>query len=120
MLAKILIVDDAMFMRTKLKDTLESAIPCECLEAKNGQIGCELFETMHPDLVLLDISMPVMDGIRALDIMRKHDKTIPIIMCSAAGQQSQIMKAIALGAKDFIVKPFQNEQIINAVKRYLK
>lgn len=116
---KILVVDDALFMRTRIKKIL-SVIDCEIIEALNGQVACELFETMQPDLVLLDISMPIMNGIDALEKMMKINPSIPVIMCSAVGQESQVLNAINLGAKEFITKPFTEEQIITTVKTFLK
>lgn len=116
---KILVVDDALFMRARIKKIL-SVIDCEVIEAKNGQEGCNLFEAIHPDLVLLDISMPIMSGIDALEQIMKIDPSIPVIMCSAIGQDSQVMKAINLGAKEFITKPFSEEHIIRTVQAFLK
>lgn len=116
---KILVVDDALFMRARIKKIL-SAIDCEIIEALNGKDACELFEAKQPDLVLLDISMPIMSGIDALEKMMEINSSIPVIMCSAVGQDSQVMNAINIGAKEFITKPFTEEQIITAVKTFLK
>lgn len=116
---KILIVDDALFMRAKIKKILDT-MECEIIEASNGEEGCKAFESFRPDLVLLDISMPVMNGLEALEKMIQVDSSIPVIMCSAIGQDTQVMKAINLGAKEFITKPFTEEQIIKTVKNFLK
>ena len=115
---KILVVDDAIFMRERIKKIL-NGIDCETIEAKNGKEGCELFQSTEPDLVLLDISMPVMNGIEALSQMICINPNIPIVMCSAIGQESQIMNAIDLGAKDFIVKPFSEDYIIGTIQKFL-
>lgn len=116
---KVLVVDDAMFMRSKLKNILNQ-IDCDVIEAVNGEQGCHLFEFLHPDLVILDISMPIMNGIDALEQMIKINHQTPIIMCSAIGQESQVVKAINLGAKEFITKPFTSEQITKTVQTFLK
>lgn len=116
---KILIVDDALFMRAKIKKILHT-IECEIIEAANGEEGYKVFELHRPDLVLLDISMPVMNGIEALEKMMQIDSSVPVVMCSAIGQDTQVMNAINLGAKEFITKPFTEEQIIKTVKSFLK
>lgn len=85
---KILIVDDALFMRVNLKRILTEAGYKNLLEAENGEVACRLYETEKPDLVLMDISMPVMDGIAALKNIRKQDNTAVVVMCSAVGQEA--------------------------------
>lgn len=115
---KILIVDDALFMRAQLKKIL-SAMDVELIEAANGQEACEHYEQDSPDLILMDISMPVMDGIDALVNIRQKNKTIPVIMCSANGQDSIVVDAIQKGVNDFIVKPFTPDKILQTVKDYL-
>lgn len=119
MTKKILIVDDAVFMRRHLKSILLE-LDCTVFEAENGKVACELFLQEHPDIVLLDISMPVMDGIDALIEMRKHNTRIPIIMCSAMGQESMIMRAIKEGATDFIVKPFTPAKILSRIRKLIE
>lgn len=116
---RVLVVDDALFMRSKLKNILKK-IDCDIIEAKNGEEGCRLFASSLPDMVILDISMPVMNGIEALEAMLKANPDTPIIMCSAIGQESQVVNAIDLGAKEFITKPFTEEQITKTVQRFLK
>lgn len=116
---KVLVVDDAMFMRSKLKNILNQ-IDCDVIEAGDGEEGCQLFESLQPDLVILDISMPIMNGIDALEKMLQINSQIPIIMCSAIGQESQVVKAINLGAKEFITKPFTSQQITKTVQTFLK
>lgn len=115
---KIMIVDDALFMRAQLKKIL-SVLEVDLIEATNGQEACERYEQESPDLILMDISMPIMDGIDALVNIRKKDKQIPVIMCSANGQDSIVVDAIQKGVNDFIVKPFTPDKIIQTVMDYL-
>ena len=117
---KILIVDDALFMRVNLKRILTEAGYKNLLEAENGEVACRLYETEKPDPVLMDISMPVMDGIAALKNIRKQDNTAVVVMCSAVGQEAMIMESVENGAMEFIVKPFKGEQIVSAVKNCLE
>lgn len=117
---KILIVDDALFMRVNLKRILTEAGYKNLLEAENGEVACRLYEAEKPDLVLMDISMPVMDGIAALKNIRKQDNTAVVVMCSAVGQEAMIMESVENGAMEFIVKPFKGEQIVSAVKNCLE
>lgn len=115
---KIMIVDDALFMRKRLKTVLEE-LNCEFLEAENGEVACELFQKEQPDLILMDISMPVMDGIDALIAIRKMDAQVPVVICSAIGQETMIVRAINAGASEFIVKPFTSENILKTARKYL-
>lgn len=117
MTLKALIIDDLHFMRTIIREILEQAGYIVVGEAENGEEGVFLYEKLKPDIVLLDITMPVMDGLTALKHILKKDPGSKIIMCSALGQQEYIIKAIQLGAKDFIVKPFNPERILSAVKK---
>ena len=116
-MAKILIVDDAAFMRMMIKDILTKNGYNVAGEAENGQKAVEKFKELTPDLVLMDITMPEMDGIQALKEIKKLDGNAKIIMCSAMGQQAMVIEAIQSGAKDFIVKPFQAERVLEAVKK---
>lgn len=106
----VLIVDDAIFMRMKLKKIIETA-GYQTLEAKDGLQALDIFKQEKPDLVIMDISMPEMDGLTSLHHMMQYDASRPIIMCSAIGQESKILEAGNLGAKDFIVKPFKDKEI---------
>ena len=115
---KVLIVDDAAFMRMKIKRVLEP-LDCELLEASNGQEGCMQFTSQPVDLVILDISMPVMNGLEALKEMMRINNEVPVVMCSAIGQESQIVKAVQCGAREFIIKPFADEQLRKVVKNIL-
>ena len=115
---KVLIVDDAAFMRMKIKRVLEP-LDCELLEASNGQEGCMQVTSQPVNLVILDISMPVMNGLEALKEMMRINNEVPVVMCSAIGQESQIVKAVQCGAREFIIKPFADEQLRKVVKNIL-
>ncbi len=118
-MSRILIVDDAAFMRMMLKDILEKHGYQVVGEASNGLKAIELYKKDKPDIVTMDITMPEMDGIEALKEIMNFDPNANIIMCSAMGQQGMVMDAIKSGAKDFIVKPFQAERVIESVKKVL-
>lgn len=114
---KVLIVDDAVFMRMKLKDILENNGYEVVGEASNGKEALELFISETPDLVTMDITMPEMDGIEALRGIKKLDPKAVVVMCSAMGQQSMVMEAIQEGAIDFIVKPFDTERVLKSLDK---
>lgn len=116
-MAKILIVDDAAFMRMMIKDILTKNGYEIAAEAENGQKAVEKYAEERPDLVLMDITMPEMDGIQALKKIKEMDASANVIMCSAMGQQAMVIEAIQSGAKDFIVKPFQAERVLEAVNK---
>ncbi len=113
----LLIVDDLAFMRTALRDIAHEAGLSVIGEAANGQEGIEYYFSLRPDVVLMDITMPVMDGLQALRRIRRRDPHAVVVMCSALGQQEYILKAIQWGARDFVVKPFRPERIVSAVKK---
>ncbi len=113
----ILICDDAAFMRMMIKDILTKNGYDVAGEAENGAVGVAKYEELHPDLVLMDITMPEMDGIPALKKIKEKDASACVIMCSAMGQQAMVIEAIRSGAKDFIVKPFQADRVIEAVRK---
>lgn len=115
----ILICDDAAFMRMMIKDILTKNGYNIVGEAENGVKAIEMYTETKPDLVLMDITMPEMDGIGALKGIRAKDPNAQIIMCSAMGQQAMVIEAIQSGAKDFIVKPFQAERVLEAVKKVI-
>ena len=117
MAKNILICDDAAFMRMMIKDILTKNGYNVAGEAENGLKAVEKFKEVNPDLVLMDITMPEMDGIQALKEIKKIDGGALVIMCSAMGQQAMVIESIQAGAKDFIVKPFQAERVIEAVKK---
>lgn len=117
---KILIVDDASFMRMMIKDILTKNGYTVVGEAPDGLQAIEKYKELSPDLVTMDITMPEMDGITALKEIRKIDPHAKVIMCSAMGQQAMVIDAIQAGAKDFIVKPFQADRVIEAIKKTLE
>ena len=117
MAKNILICDDAAFMRMMIKDILTKNGYNVAGEAENGQKAVEKFKEVNPDLVLMDITMPEMDGIQALKEIKKIDGGAKVIMCSAMGQQAMVIESIQSGAKDFIVKPFQADRVLEAVKK---
>lgn len=118
-MARILVVDDTAFMRMRLNNLLSEA-GHEVVEAEDGQQAVERYGELRPDLVLMDITMPVMDGLTALEQIRGQDPSAVVIMCTAMGQQSLVMRALKAGAKDFIVKPFEPERVLTAVQRALE
>jgi two-component system chemotaxis response regulator CheY len=119
MAKNILICDDAAFMRMMIKDILTKNGYNVVGEAENGVKAIEAYQEFSPDLVLMDITMPEMDGIDALKGIREKDPNACVIMCSAMGQQAMVIEAIQSGAKDFIVKPFQAERVLEAVKKVI-
>ncbi|UOE93261.1 MULTISPECIES: response regulator [Bacillaceae] len=118
-MASVLIVDDAAFMRMMIKDILSKNDFEIAGEAANGAEAIEKYKELKPDLVTMDITMPEKDGIQALKEIKEIDGNAKIIMCSAMGQQSMVIDAIQSGAKDFVVKPFQADRVIEAIKKVL-
>ena len=117
MAKNILVCDDAAFMRMMIKDILTKNGYNVAGEAENGLKAVEKYNELKPDLVLMDITMPEMDGIQALKTIKSGDPSAMVIMCSAMGQQAMVIESIQAGAKDFIVKPFQAERVLEAVKK---
>jgi len=115
----ILIVDDAAFMRMMIKDVLTKNGFEVVGEAENGARAIEKFKELTPALTIMDITMPEIDGIQAVKEIKKLDANAKVIMCSAMGQQAMVIEAIQAGAKDFIVKPFQADRVIEAVKKVM-
>ncbi|HHW21879.1 MAG TPA: response regulator [Clostridiaceae bacterium] len=118
-MSRILIVDDAAFMRTTIKMALEKAGHVIVGEAENGMEGLSQYIKLKPDLVTLDITMPVMNGIDALKAIRKYDNNAKVLMVSAMGQEGIVREAVLSGAKTFIVKPFSSEKLIQTVEKIL-
>ena len=116
-MAKVMICDDAAFMRVMIKDILTKNGYDVAGEAENGLKAVEKYNETKPDLVMMDITMPEMDGIQALKKIKEADANATVIMCSAMGQQAMVIESIQSGAKDFIVKPFQAERVLEAVKK---
>ena len=117
-MAKILVADDAAFMRMRLSSILRE-IGHEVVEAENGQEAVEKYFADKPHLVLMDITMPEMDGIAAIEAIRSRDPAARVVVCSAMGQQSMVVRAIKAGARDFIVNPFEPERVKSAVAKSL-
>lgn len=115
MMANILIIDDARLIREKLSAILSNQGHTIIGTAENGQEGLQLFKELRPDLVTLDITMPIMDGIETLKEIMRADPDASVVMCSAMGQQRLVVEAIELGAKDFIIKPFDDKRIIETI-----
>lgn len=112
----VLIVDDAAFMRLNLKNILKDEY--EILgEAENGKEAVEMYKEKKPDIVTMDITMPVMDGIEAIKAILDIDPDANIVVCSAMGQQKIVIQAIELGAQDFIVKPFKKDRVKEAIAK---
>ena len=117
MAKNILICDDAAFMRMMIKDILTKNGYTVAGEAENGAKAVEKYTELKPDLVLMDITLPEMDGIQALKKIRELDPKASVIMCSAMGQQAMVIESIKSGAKDIIVKPFQADRVLEAVRK---
>ncbi|KUK13298.1 MAG: two-component system, chemotaxis family, chemotaxis protein CheY [bacterium] len=117
--ARVLIVDDAAFMRMMLRDILTKNGYEVAAEAENGVQAVEKYKEVKPDLVTMDITMPEMDGITAVKEIKKIDPQAKIVMVSAMGQQAMVIEAIQAGALDFVVKPFQPDRVLEAIKKAL-
>ena len=117
MAKNILVCDDAAFMRMMIKDILTKNGYNVAGEAENGAKAVEKYNELKPDLVLMDITMPEMDGIQALKKIKECAPAAMVIMCSAMGQQAMVIESIQSGARDFIVKPFQADRVLEAVKK---
>ncbi|MGI5936498.1 MAG: response regulator [Oscillospiraceae bacterium] len=116
-MAKIMIVDDAAFMRITIKNMLKKSSHEVVGEAENGKVAVERYKLLNPDIVTMDITMPEMDGITALKEIMKIDPSAKVIMVSAMGQEAMVREAVINGAKGFIVKPFKEEGIISAIDK---
>jgi two-component system, chemotaxis family, chemotaxis protein CheY len=117
--ARILITDDTIFTRTVLKSILSANGFKAILEAGNGEEAVRQYKQFKPDVVLMDITMPIMDGLTALREIRTFDPDAKVIMCTALGQKNMVVDAIKSGARDFIVKPFQSNRVLESVTRVL-
>ncbi|MEG1895788.1 MAG: response regulator [Oscillospiraceae bacterium] len=117
-MSKILLVDDAAFMRMMLKDTLKKNGYTDVYEAVDGLDAVGKYDEIKPDLVIMDITMPNMDGLEALRTITTKHPDARVVMCSAMGQEAMVVEAIKLGAKDFIVKPFKPDRILKTVTSF--
>lgn len=116
---KVLIVDDAAFMRLTLKTILEKNGFEVAGEAENGAVGVKKYKELNPDIVTMDITMPIMDGVQALKEIRTFDPAARIVMISAVGQKPFICEAVMSGAKSFIVKPFNEKHLVKVLSQVL-
>lgn len=117
MAVDVLIVDDLSFMREAIRKILVSAGMRIAGEAADGRAAVALYARKRPDVVLMDITMPGMDGLAALKEIRRRDPQATVVMCSSLGEQKYIIRSIQLGARDYIVKPFRAGRVVSAVKR---
>lgn len=115
---KVLLVDDAAFMRMRVKKVLEEQ-GYSTVEAADGKEAVDKYVKEKPDLVMMDITMPVMDGITAIQEIMKLDTAAKIVICSALGQQNMVISGIKAGAKDYVLKPFQPDRVLEAVKKQI-
>ena len=119
-MAAVLIVDDTLFMRASIRQMLEANGHSVAGEASNGVEAIERYAAVKPDVILMDITMPDMDGIEALRRIKEIDPNAKVIMCTAMGQQAMVARAVELGAQQFIVKPFQPERLMAAIDTVCK
>ncbi|MDD7402581.1 MAG: response regulator [Butyribacter sp.] len=118
---KVLLVDDAAFVRMSLKKILDdSPYDFTYYEAGTGAEALKSYQAYHPDLVIMDITMPEVDGIQAVREIKAVDKDAKIIMCSALGYQDKVVEAVAAGALDFIVKPYEASKVIKTIEAIMK
>ena len=117
-MAKILIVDDAEFLRVRLTKMLDTD-GFEVFQAENGVKAVDLYKEIHPDVVLMDVTMPEMDGLTALKTIVGFDPKAKVIMLTALGQESVVLEAVKSGARDFIVKPFEHDRVMKAIGKLL-
>lgn len=117
---KVLVVDDAMFMRKMIRSMLEKDGHTVVAEASNGKEAVSLYEKHRPDLVTMDITMPEMDGLTALKHIKEIDSKAVVIMCSAMGQQSVVLEGIKNGAQDFLVKPFNEQRVLESIRKLMR
>lgn len=118
-MANILIVDDSRTSRKMLRNVLEESGHVIVGEAVNGQEGVQQFQALKPDLVTLDITMPIVDGIEALKMIRAFSKDVKIIMVTAAGQKNKMIECIKEGADEFLTKPYEPDEVVNVVSKVL-
>jgi len=118
-MANILIVDDSRTSRRMLRNVLEGLGHTIVDEAVNGEDGFIKFKEIKPDLVTLDITMPKLDGIEALQLIKKHDPEANVVMITAAGQREKMIQAVKYGAAEFIVKPYEKEEVEKVLKKIL-
>jgi two-component system chemotaxis response regulator CheY len=116
-MAKILIVDDSITSRKMLRNILEDHGHEIISEAVNGEDGLKKYKLLHPEITTMDITMPVMDGLKSLQLILEYDQTAKVVMVTAAGQKSKILDAIKYGAAEFLAKPFEANQILSVIHK---
>lgn len=116
-MAKILIVDDSRTSRKMLRNILESNGHEIIDEAVNGQEGVQKFQALKPDVVTLDITMPVVDGVEALEMIKALDPESKVVMVTAAGQKNKMIECIKAGANEFLTKPFEQQEIVDVINK---
>lgn len=116
---RVLIIDDAAFIRASLKTMLERNNFEVVGEAENGEMGIYKYKQLKPDIVTLDITMPVMDGIEVLKVIKEYDPKAKMVMVTAMGQEAMVKKAVINGAKSFIVKPFNEKKLVDTLNKVL-
>lgn len=119
-MAKILIVDDSRTSRKLLRGILESAGHEVMDEAVNGQEGVQKFQSLKPDIITLDITMPVVDGVEALKMIKALDPEAKVIMVTAAGQKNKMIECIKAGANEFLTKPFEQQEIVSVIEKMMQ
>jgi len=117
-MATVLVVDDAEFLRVRISKML-TAEGYQVIEAENGAVAVEKYKAEHPDVVLMDITMPEMDGLTALKTIKAIDPQARVVMLTALGQESVVLEAVKSGARDFVVKPFNQERVLSALQKLL-
>ncbi|MED1951367.1 response regulator [Brevibacillus centrosporus] len=119
MTKKIMVVDDTAFMRSVLKNMIVEEFAYTVIEASTGKEAFEKYKLERPDLTTMDITMPEVDGIAALKLIKNFDPQAKVMMCSAMGQKAMVIEALQFGAVDFIVKPFQKDKIVNTIRNQI-
>ena len=117
-MTKILVVDDAEFLRVRLNKILDTE-GYEVFQAENGAKAVLTYKEKHPDVVLMDVTMPEMDGLTALKEIVRFDAQAKVVMLTALGQESVVLEAVKSGARDFIVKPFEHDRVMKAISKLL-
>ena len=115
---QILISDDTIFMRTRLRTILSGDGYKDLLEATSGEEAISMYAKHRPNLVFMDLSFPDMDGVTAVRKIKKHDQEARIVVCSSLGQKQLLVEAIKAGALDFLVKPFQSDRVLDSVRKF--
>lgn len=119
-MATVLVADDASFMRLMIRQILIRQGSFDIVEAENGLVAIELYKERNPDLTILDITMPEVDGLQALTEILAYDASAKVIMCSAVAQEVMVREAMRRGALDFVVKPFRPDDLLKIVRKYLR